>query len=57
MLVRIANWEDPDQTVSSEAVYAVCLRFFGWHLVIEILGHLPYFVLSAYVFKWVDIIP
>ena len=54
MLVRIINREDPDQTVSSEAVFfkssliwvclfvPVCLGLFGRQLVFKILEHLPY---------------
>ena len=43
MLVRIANWEDPDQTRSSLIwVCTVCLALFGRQLVLNFLGHLPY---------------
>ena len=49
MLVWIANWEEPDQTASLEAVSEeadrsgpapVCLGLFGRQLVFKILEHL-----------------
>ena len=42
MLVRKANWEDPDQAGAALYVWA----FFCWQLVFKILEHLPYFIYS-----------
>ena len=42
LLVRIANREDPDQTLASATVCTVCLCLFGRQLVFKILEHLSY---------------
>ena len=45
LLVRIANWEDPDQTASLEAVWSGSVlsvyALFGRQLVFRILENLP----------------